>query len=86
MTVFATNALFMVPGQVGGTETYLRRTLSAMAAQLRPDESLAVFANAENADLLEADLAAARREGSSAGAAAVRVVRTGLRAASRARG
>ncbi len=85
MTVFATNALFMVPGQVGGTETYLRRTLSAMAAQLRPDESLAVFANAENADLLEADLAAARREGSSAGVAAVRVVRTGLRAASRAR-
>ena len=72
----AVNALFLVPGQVGGTETYLRRTLSAMPALLAPDEELLVFANAENASLLAADLRGAPR---------ATVVATGLRAASRVR-
>lgn len=72
----AVNALFLVPGQVGGTETYLRRTLGAMPARLAPDEELLVFANAENAELLAADLRAAPR---------TTVVATGLRAASRVR-
>lgn len=72
----AVNALFLVPGQVGGTETYLRRTLCAMPARLAPDEELLVFANAENAELLAADLRAAPR---------TTVVATGLRAASRVR-
>ena len=31
------NALFLVPGEVGGTETYLRRTLAAMPALLAED-------------------------------------------------
>ena len=72
----AVNALFLVPGQVGGTEIYLRRTLCAMPARLAPDEELLVFANAENAELLAADLRAAPR---------TTVVATGLRAASRVR-
>lgn len=72
----AVNALFLVPGQVGGTETYLRRTLAAMPARLAPDEELLVFANAENAELLAADLREAPR---------TTVVATGLRAASRVR-
>ena len=70
------NALFLVPGEVGGTETYLRRVLAEMPALLEPGEELAVFANAENADLLAADLRGAPRTD---------VVRTGIRAASRVR-
>ena len=76
MTTFAVNALFLLPGQVGGTETYLRRTLCALPSLLGAEERLAVFANAENAGVLEADLAGAPR---------VRVVRTGCRASSRPR-
>ncbi len=76
MRTFAVNALFLVPGQVGGTETYLRRTLCALPPLLAADERLAVFANAENAAVLEADLAGAPR---------VRVVRTGCAASSRPR-
>ena len=72
----AVNALFLIPGQVGGTETYLRRTLSEMPALLAPGEELLVFANAENADALAADLRGAER---------TTVVATGLRAASRVR-
>lgn len=75
MKPFAVNALFMIPGQVGGTETYLRRTLSQMPALLAPDESLVVFANAENAEVLRGDLAASR--------SVCRVEETGLRATSR---
>ena len=76
MTTYAVNALFLLPGQVGGTETYLRRTLAALPALLAPDERLDVFANAENLDALESDLA---------GAPGVRIVPTGLRASSRVR-
>lgn len=70
------NALFLVPGEVGGTETYLRRTLAAMPALLAPDEELVVFANAENRRVLARDLRDAPR---------TTVVDTGVRATSRVR-
>lgn len=76
MTVFAVNALFLVPGQVGGTETYLRRTLGVMPGLLKADERIVVFANAENAAVLASDLA---------GAPCVEIVPTAVRAASRPR-
>ena len=72
----AVNALFLVPGQVGGTETYLRRLLAEAPALLAPGEELLVFANAENAETLSADLRGAPR---------TKVVPTGVRAASRVR-
>ena len=50
------NTLFMVPGDVGGTEVYLRNTLSAMAAQ-ETDNILVLFTNRENDSLLRKDLA-----------------------------
>ena len=73
---FGVNALFLIPGEVGGTETYVRRTLPPLAARLAPHEELVVFANAENRDALVSDLRDAPR---------VTVVATGLRAASRVR-
>ena len=51
------NALFYIPGEVGGTETYLRATLRAMAEQAGADR-LVVFTNLENHETLKADLAA----------------------------
>jgi glycosyltransferase involved in cell wall biosynthesis len=51
------NTLFLVPGDVGGTEVYLRETLKAMAA-LAADDTLVLFTNRENDSLLRADLAA----------------------------
>jgi glycosyltransferase involved in cell wall biosynthesis len=50
------NTLFYIPGEVGGTETYLRKTLLAMAEQLG-DDRLVVFTNLENHETLQADLA-----------------------------
>lgn len=50
------NTLFMIPGDVGGTEVYLRNTLIAMAA-LQTDDVLVLFTNSENDDLLRKDLA-----------------------------
>lgn len=50
------NTLFMVPGDVGGTEVYLRNTLVAMAA-LQTDDVLVLFTNYENDKLLRNDLA-----------------------------
>ncbi len=49
------NTLFMVPGDVGGTEVYLRNTLSAMAAQ-ETENVLVLFTNRENDSLLRNDL------------------------------
>ncbi len=49
------NTLFLVPGDVGGTEVYLRNTLSAMAA-LGTGDTLVLFTNRENDQLLRADL------------------------------
>jgi hypothetical protein len=51
----AVNTLFLVPGDVGGSETYLRQSLRALAALPSPP-SLLVIANAENDALLRADL------------------------------
>lgn len=41
------NALFLIPGEVGGSETYLVETLRALAAT-QPDLDLLVFTNLEN--------------------------------------
>uniref|UniRef100_UPI004057B857 glycosyltransferase family 4 protein n=1 Tax=Candidatus Electronema sp. TaxID=2698783 RepID=UPI004057B857 len=51
------NTLFLVPGDVGGTEVYLRETLKAMAA-LADGDTLVLFTNRENDRLLRDDLAA----------------------------
>jgi glycosyltransferase involved in cell wall biosynthesis len=51
------NTLFLVPGDVGGIEVYLRKTLVAMAASLQPDDALVLFTNQENDSLLRGDLA-----------------------------
>ncbi len=51
------NTLFLVPGDVGGTEVYLRETLVAMTALLKEQDTLVLFTNQENDSLLRADLA-----------------------------
>jgi len=48
------NTLFLVPGDVGGTEVYLREMLKVLA----DSETLVLFTNRENDCLLRADLAA----------------------------
>lgn len=50
------NTLFLVPGDVGGTETYLRQTLFSMV-RLRPDVEFILFTNRENHSLFEKILA-----------------------------
>lgn len=50
------NTLFLNPGEVGGTETYLRQTLLAMAEHF-PKHSLVLFTNRENDSVLRGDLA-----------------------------
>ena len=49
------NALFMIPGEVGGTETCLRRILPCAAGGF-PEDEFIVFANAENRNVLASDL------------------------------
>lgn len=49
------NALFLIPGEVGGTETYLRKILSKLP-QLAPEHEFVVFANEENRNMLARDL------------------------------
>lgn len=51
------NTLFLVPGDVGGTEVYLRRTLIALATLVKEQDTLVLFTNQENDSLLRADLA-----------------------------
>lgn len=51
------NTLFYIPNEVGGTETYLRNTLLAIARQ-EPDVRLMLFTNLENHEVLQADLGA----------------------------
>ena len=51
------NTLFLVPGDVGGTEIYLRRTLLALAALLKERDTLVLFTNQENDALLRTELA-----------------------------
>ena len=49
------NTLFMIPGDVGGSETYLRKTLQAMAMNF-PGIPLILFTSLDNDALLRADL------------------------------
>lgn len=49
------NTLFYIPGEVGGTETYLRRNLHALTAQF-PEAAVALFTNRENDPVLRQDL------------------------------
>lgn len=50
------NALFLIPGEVGGTETYLRKILVELPS-VAPEHEFVVFANEENRNLLARDLA-----------------------------
>jgi glycosyltransferase involved in cell wall biosynthesis len=50
------NTLFLIPGEVGGTETYLRQTLLAIAKHF-PEVELVLFTNKENDSVLRKDLA-----------------------------
>ncbi|MBO7299471.1 MAG: glycosyltransferase family 4 protein [Kiritimatiellae bacterium] len=50
------NALFLIPGEVGGTETYLRKTLIELPS-IAPEHEFVIFANEENRNLLARDLA-----------------------------
>ena len=50
------NTLFMIPGEVGGTETYLRHTLLAMVT-VSPETGLVLFTNRENDRILREKLA-----------------------------
>lgn len=56
------NTLFFIPGEVGGTETYLRQTLLAMAEHF-PDVSIVLFTNRENDSVLRGDLSAFKQVG-----------------------
>ena len=47
MSTIAVNLLFLIPGEVGGSETYVRRTLAEMA-RLHPEHRLVLVTNAEN--------------------------------------
>ena len=49
------NTLFLVPGDVGGTEVYLRQNLREMSAQF-PEHTFVVFTNKENSDSFRSDL------------------------------
>ena len=48
------NTLFYIPGEVGGSETYLRKTLCAIANNY-PDIEIVLFTNIENDATLRAD-------------------------------
>jgi glycosyltransferase involved in cell wall biosynthesis len=50
------NTLFLIPGEVGGSETYLRRVLPPLAAAAG-DDRLVLFTNRNNDAVLRADLA-----------------------------
>jgi len=50
------NTLFLIPGEVGGSETYLRQTLYHMVEKY-PDTGFVLFTNRENDPVLRKDLA-----------------------------
>lgn len=52
------NTLFYLPGEVGGSETYLRETLRALARRSEPPQFV-FFTNAENHDRLRTEFPAA---------------------------
>ena len=70
------NALFLIPSEIGGSETVVRQTLLALARQLSDSDELVVFLNAENRNVLLRDLRKEPR---------VRLVDTNIRATSRIR-
>lgn len=53
------NTLFLVPGDVGGTETYLRKNLQAMVVG-NPQETFVLFVSRDNETVLRKDLLGAR--------------------------
>jgi hypothetical protein len=55
------NTLFLIPGEVGGTETYLRQTLLAMVKHF-PDFPLVLFTNCENDSVLKKDLSSFNKQ------------------------
>ncbi len=69
------NALFMIPGQVGGAETCLRRTLEEMA-KMDGGHELTVFCNRENLPVIARDM-------KQCGAQSVCLVDTHVRASNR---
>lgn len=74
--IIGVNALFLIPSEVGGSETVVRQTLLALARQLSDSDELVVFLNAENRNVLLRDLRKEPR---------VRLVDTNIRATSRIR-
>lgn len=56
----AVNTLFLIPGEVGGSETYTLETLAALARHC-PDLALQVLSNRENDALMRARLGAFRQ-------------------------
>ena len=52
------NTLFYLPGEVGGSETYLRETLRALTQRSEAPQ-LVLFTNAENHDLLQREFPSA---------------------------
>ena len=50
------NTLFLVPGDVGGTETFLRETLKALVKHHSDRFDFVLFTNNENHDVLKKDL------------------------------
>ena len=70
------NTLFLIPGEVGGTETVVRQVLGKLPALLADGDELVVFLNGENRKILLRDLHQAPR---------TRLVDTRLRATSRVR-
>lgn len=52
------NTLFYLPGEVGGSETYLRETIRALTQRSEPPQ-LVFFTNAENHDLLQREFPSA---------------------------
>lgn len=46
------NLLYLIPGKVGGTETYARELIPAMIKQLDPDDQLIIFCGLETAPTL----------------------------------
>jgi len=54
------NTLFLIPGEVGGSETYLRQTLRALA-EFSPEVELVLFTNREGDSALRDDLSRFRQ-------------------------
>ena len=50
----AVNGLSLVPGRVGGGETYLKNLVRAMAGQLRPGEGMVLLVTRDNRELFDA--------------------------------